>query len=123
MAEAGACRYIRTHFYTFYRMNWNVGEYNTDLTRAVKRVAANSNCVVFSSHAEEAMDDDQFDHADVLLCLRRGNARGPEIHGAEVRANVFHAGLHIRVAIQCLDSDGSDWSSLRGVRVITVMRI
>lgn len=69
------------------------------------------------------MEQRGFDHDDVYACLRNGTAHEPEPHGRshELRANVVHANLHIRVAIGGLDECGGDWSKLRSVTVVTVM--
>jgi hypothetical protein len=96
------------------------GESNPALTQAIRLLAnANTSAVRFSSHALAAMDDDGFDPADVVLCLRKGTAHGPEIQNAQLRANVVHRGLHLRVVVGGSDDIQGDWSSLR---MLTVMK-
>ncbi|WPH14706.1 hypothetical protein [Variovorax paradoxus] len=101
------------------------GQENPKLTQAIKRVARDSLNVFFIPHAEDEMDNDGFDHDDVLTCLRRGTAYGPEQQGnpPESRANVVHRGLHIRVAVGGLDDCNGDWDQLSSFSVITVMKV
>lgn len=104
-------------------MSFTFGSANPALTRAIKKVArGDTNNVSFTRHSLEEMDDDGFDHSDVLDCLRNGTAYGPEIKGNQWRANVIHRGLHIRVVAGGADFPDSDWSTLARVKVITVMR-
>lgn len=95
------------------------GDTNPKLTKAIKRVARDSANVRFIPHAQEEMDNDGFDHDDVLVCLRKGMAHGPEDNG---RCNVVHRGLHIRVVVGGLEAGGEDWAGLTSVTVITVMK-
>lgn len=69
------------------------------------------------------MDDDDFDSADVLECLKKGVVYGPETQKNQLRANVVHRGLHIRVAVGGLDEVDGDWSLLKKVVVVTVMEV
>lgn len=108
--------------YTKYRMTFSFGEFGPSLTKAINRVAKDSSCVKFLRHARSAMDDDDFDDADVLECLRRGKAHGPEEHKGELRANVLHRGRHIRVAVALSREAADDWTLLTALTVVTVMR-
>lgn len=86
--------------YTLYRMSLNFGDGNPKLTKAIRKLsAASTGNVRFITHAEEEMEDDGFDHNDVLTCLRKGTAYGPELQNAQLRANIVHRGLHIRVVV------------------------
>lgn len=99
------------------------GVLNPKLTKAVNELAkSNSDAVLFVRHAEEQMDERGFDHLEVLECLRRGKVMGPEMQGNELRANVVHRGLHIRVAIGDIEFAQADWSQLDRCKVVTVMR-
>jgi hypothetical protein len=99
------------------------GQFNPALTMAIRRVARDSANVAFKPHAEEEMDNDGFDHDDVLRCLRRGGAHGPENHGRnEVRSNVLYLGTHIRVVVGRLEDCEGDWTKLEKITVETVMR-
>lgn len=99
------------------------GQHNADLTRAINRIArAGSVGVKFSLHAEDEMDNDGFDHMDVMDCLKNGAAFGPEVHNGRLRANVIHRGLEIRVVVGGLDKVGEKWSRLKTMIVVTVMR-
>jgi len=60
------------------------------------------------------MDDRGFDHGEVLECLRRGVAYGPEIVKGEQRANVVHRGLNIRVVVAGV-------AKMQHLTVVTVM--
>lgn len=103
-------------------MSLHFGDANPGLTKAIRKLSAgNTANVEFNDHAEEEMDNDGFDHADVLTCLRKGTAYGPEIQKNQLRANVVHRGLHIRVVIGGLDKVNEDWSLLQRIKVITVM--
>ncbi len=99
------------------------GQRNGSLTQAIRRVAATSSRPVkFRPHALEAMDSRGFDHTEVMDCLRKGHAYGPEIQNNELRANVIHQGHQIRVVVRGLDDLGEDWSKLESVTVVTVMK-
>ena len=67
------------------------------------------------------MDDDGFDHSEVMTCLKSGKAYGPEPQKGQLRANVRHRGLQIRVAVGGLDGIQEDWTKLLSLTVITVM--
>lgn len=99
------------------------GEFNQALTVAIKRVAAGQGSanVKFSPHSEHQMEARNFDHDDVMTCLRKGKAYGPEMRNGDLRANVVHRGLHIRVAVGGLLGISPDWSRLQVVVVATVM--
>lgn len=104
-------------------MNLKFGEEAEVLTKAIQKLAKqNSGNVKFISHAEDEMDADGFDHTDVMTCLRKGRAFGPEIQNQKLRANVIHLGIHIRVVVGGLDDVDEDWSQLKSIKVITVMR-
>lgn len=106
-------------------MAQNFGDFNPALTAAVKRIAnGDSEAVIFSPHAFEREDERDINHLTVLSCLRRGKVYGPEWIDGELRANVVHLGLHVRVAIGALGFDTeSDWSDLSAIVVCTVMAI
>lgn len=100
------------------------GQPNPALQRAIRAVVnAGTQNVRVLDHASQAMDDDGFDFADVLECLRKGVVYGPEFQKNQLRANVVHRGCHIRVAVGGLDSVGGDWSLLKKVVVVTVMEV
>ena len=108
--------------YTLYRMSLHFGAENPELTKAIKRIAAtNTAGIGFIEHALDAMDDDGFDHSDVLMCLRKGKAFGPEIQNGELRANVIHRGYRIRVVVGGLNDVNGDWALLQELVVVTVM--
>jgi len=101
---------------------FSFGVFNPTLTASVRSlVICDSATVRFTRHAETEMDNDGFDHSDVIRCLQKGNAFGPEMHNNQLRANVLHRGLHIRVVIAGLDGMQADWSKLEKIKVITVM--
>lgn len=105
-------------------MRLHFGEANVQLTAAIRRIASrNTAAVIFSTHSQEEMDDDGFDHLDVLGGLRKGVAYGPEIRDGQFRANVVHRGFHIRVVIGGLDGVNQDWARLQRLRVVSVMRV
>lgn len=105
-------------------MSSNFGTDNPELTQAIRRLSnAGTENVRFIRHAEEEMDNDGFDHAEVLTCLRKGRAYDPEHHGTKLRANVVHRGIHIRVVVEGLDEVNEDWSMLQRITVVTVMRV
>ena len=105
-------------------MSLNFGTANPELTQAIRKLSnAGTGNVRFIRHAEEEMDNDGFDHADVLMCLRKGHAYGPESHGSKLRANVVYRGLHIRVVVGGLDEVNEDWPMLQRITVVTVMRV
>ena len=85
------------------------GEFNPVLTQAINGIAkAGSSRVGWWKHALDAMDDDGFDHADVMQCLCKGKAYGPETQRGELRANVVHRNLQIRVVVRSLDEAQGD---------------
>lgn len=101
---------------------FSFGVFNPKLTASVRSlVLSNSAAVRFTRHTEAEMDIDGFDHADVLRCLQKGNAFGPEMQNNQLRANVLHRGLRIRVVIAGLDGIQEDWNKLEKIKVITVM--
>lgn len=104
-------------------MTHNFGQANGALRKAIRRIASSgdTHAVRFLRHAEFAMDDDGFDHKDVMVCLRRGMAFGPEVQNGQVRANVIHRGLHIRVVVGWLDVVNGNWDQLNSITVVTVM--
>lgn len=104
-------------------MPYAFGEFNTDLTRAIRAVARKvSGGVRFSDHAEVEMDKDDIDHLNVMDCLKSGNAYGPEIQNGRLRANVIHRNLKIRVVVGGLDTCHGNWAQLKSLTVVTVMR-
>lgn len=103
-------------------MAYTFGAENAALTAAIKRVAKNSENVQWSDHALDEMDNDGFDQMDVLTCLRKGSAYGPENVNRESRANVLHRGLKIRVAVAPA-TKSDEWEQMSALRVITVMRM
>lgn len=109
--------------YTLYRVPHSFGEYNADLTNGIKRVAQQSENVRFTVHAEAEMANDSFDHDDVMTALRRGSAYGPELRNGRLVANVVHRGLNVRVSVGGLDGVDEDWTRLRGLKVVTVMKV
>lgn len=99
------------------------GDLNPALTRAVHAVAhGGSKNIKFLHHALRAMDKRGFDHTDVLECLRKGKAHGPEDINGELRANVIHQGRRIRVSIGSIGYAAANWSLLRDLTVVTVMK-
>jgi hypothetical protein len=119
-SDRGNTPTLQCQIYTLYRMNF--GTLNPRLTVAINRVASESDRVKFLEHANTAMEDDGFDQLDVLACLRKGKAFGPESQNGRLRANVVHRGLHIRVAVGGLEAADGDWTTLKSVTVVTVMR-
>ena len=104
-------------------MNLRFGGQAQNLTKAIQSLAkSDTSNVKFIPLAEEEMDADGFDHADVFTCLRKGMAFGPEVQNNQLRANVIHRGIHIRVVVGGLDDINEDWSQLQSIKVITVMR-
>lgn len=100
------------------------GDENPELKKAIRRIvyAGTINVEFADPHAYEAMEDDDFDQADVMTCLRRGTAYGPEIQNGQLRCNVIHQGIHINVVVGGLDNVNNEWSALQNITVITVMR-
>ena len=101
----------------------NFGTLNPKLTNAIRHLARDTSRVRVVTHAELAMEDDGFDHGDVFGCLRKGDAYGPEVQNGRLRANVLHRGLHIRVVVGGLDQVNGDWSLLKSITVVTVMKV
>lgn len=98
------------------------GQSNPALQQAIRAlVRAGTHHVKITTHASHAMDDDGFDYADVLECLRKGVVYGPEIQNNQLRANVVHRGVRIRVAVGGLDDVNGNWALLGTVVVVTVM--
>jgi hypothetical protein len=77
--------------------------------------------VMFSRHSEDQMDARSFMHSEVLTCLRKGTAHGPENVNGDWRANVVHRGLHIRVALGGVGNNADAWKALENLVVATVM--
>lgn len=127
-----ASKAARVHFnftssvvftYTLYRMSFNFGGENPALTKAIRNLSASdTQNVQFVSHAETEMENDGFDHNDVLVCLRKGTAYGPEMQRNQLRANVLHRGIHINVVVAGLDGVNKNWALLERIKVITVMK-
>jgi len=99
----------------------NFGAHNPALTKAINAVACESSRVRFSTHSEDQMEKRNFDHAEVLACLTKGTAYGPEPLGNDTRANVVHRGLQIRVVVGGLGHDQAAWPTLESITVVTVM--
>lgn len=98
------------------------GQPNPSLQRAIRAtVKGGTQHVQIISHALLAMDDDGFDVAEVPECLRKGVVYGPEVQRNQLRANVVHRGIRIRVVVGGLDKVNGDWSLLERVVVVTVM--
>ena len=111
-----------TKNYTLYRIMFSFGVFNPELTVSIRSLALSDSSVVrFARHAETEMDNDGFDHADVLRCLQKGNVFGPEMQNRQLRANVLHRGLRIRVVIAGLEGAQENWNKLEMIKVITVM--
>ena len=101
---------------------FSFGVFNPELTVSIRSLALSDSSVVqFTQHAETEMDNDGFDHADVLRCLQKGNVFGPEMQNRQLRANVLHRGLRIRVVIAGLEGAQENWNKLEMIKVITVM--
>jgi hypothetical protein len=97
-------------------MQHDFGAFDSQLTKAINRVArASSACIKFRSHSQDQMDARGIDHDDVLTCLKRGKAHGPEHVQGELRANVIHRGMHVRVVVAGLSEVNGDWSELERV--------
>ena len=103
-------------------MSLQFGSENVALRNAIRRIVSSSTVAVrFRRHAEIAMDEREFDHADVFVCLAKGMAYGPEVQNNELRANVVHRGKRIRVVVGGLDDVNGDWSQLTRITVVTVI--
>lgn len=111
--------------YTFYRMPQDFGQVDVKLTKAINALAkAASIHVRFSGHAEKRMDERDIDHESVLNCLRRGKAHAPEDYRGDLRSNVLHRGIGVRVVVGGLnEAVADDWQSLSKVIVVTVVGI
>ena len=72
-------------------------------------------------HAIDRMEERGIDHEDVMLCLKRGKAYGPEFVKGEWRANVVHRGCAVRVVIGDIEHAAADWSLLKSFLVVTVI--
>ncbi len=105
-------------------MTYKHGDENPELKKAIRRIvhAGTINVEFADPHAYDAMEDDDFDQEDVMTCLRRGTAYGPEIQNGQLRCNVIHQGIHINVVVGGLDNVKSEWSALQNITVVTVMR-
>lgn len=103
-------------------MSRSYGEVNPELTKAINSLARrDSTRVKFTRHSRQEMENDGFDHMDVLTCLRKGKAHGPEYQGGELRTNVTHRGMKIRVVVGSIEHAADGWSSLEAITVVTVM--
>jgi hypothetical protein len=102
-------------------MAHNFGDYDSKATKAINRVAKDSSRLKWTQHSRVEMGNDDFDDTDVLSCLRRGKAHGPEQVGQQWRYNVLHRNLHIRVVVGM--SDQTNLATLDQIAVVTVMRI
>ena len=103
-------------------MSLHFGAANIALRDAIRRVVSGTtDSVRFRPHAQDMMDEREFDHADVFTCLKKGMAYGPEIQQNQLRANVVHRGRQIRVVVGGLDDVGEDWSLLQKITVVTVI--
>ena len=103
-------------------MSVHFGAENVALRDAIRRVVAtDTEAVKFRPHAETAMEERGFDHADVFSCLAKGMAYGPEIQSNALRANVVHRGKHIRVVVGGLDDVNESWDRLTHIVVVTVI--
>lgn len=101
-------------------MAYTFGDFDPQATRAINRISRETHRVSWTPHSREEMDDDDFDDMDVLTCLRRGKAHGPELVKGKVRYNVVHRGLHIRVAVGI--PLGTEMATVERLTVVTVMR-
>lgn len=99
------------------------GDVNPALTSAIRRVAkGETKQLRWLTHALEEMDKDGFDQGEVLTCLRKGHAYGPEFLEGQFRANVIHQGLNVRVVVGPVGPEKEDWAKLTSLSVITVMK-
>lgn len=100
----------------------NFGQANQPLGKAIRAVALGDTTKIrFSEHAVDRMEERALDQADVMTCLRKGTTYGPELRDGDVRANVVHRGLKIRVVVGGLKAANGDWSKLTFLRVVSVM--
>lgn len=102
-------------------MAYTFGDFDPQATRAINRISRETQHVSWTHHSREEMENDDFDDMDVLTCLRRGKAHGPELVKGKVRYNVVHRGLHIRVAVGI--PVGAQLATTERITVVTVMRI
>ncbi len=105
-------------------MSPTFGKPNPELTNAIKRLATQgrpTETIKFRPHALTRMDERGFDHEQVMTCLRRGTAYGPELENGRLRASVVNRGLHIRVVVEGLDGMESKWNQLERITVVTVI--
>jgi len=105
-------------------MTHKYGDENPVLKKAIRRIvhAGTINVGFADPHAYDAMEDDNFDQEDVMICLRRGTVYGPEIQNGKLRCNVIHQGIHINVVVGGLDDVNGAWTALQNITVVTVMR-
>ena len=97
------------------------GDIDPQATRVINWFCRVTDRVGWTPHARDEMANDDFDDMDVLTCLRRGKAYGPEIVKGQTRYNVLHKGLHIRVVVGL--PMGAGLQMLERLTVVTVMRI
>jgi hypothetical protein len=102
-------------------MTYHFGEYDAKATKAINQVAKDSLRLKWTQHGRAEMENDDFDDTDVLSCLRRGKAYGPEQVGHQWRYNVLHRNLHIRVVVGMPIQ--TNLVTLDQVTVVTVIRI
>ncbi len=128
MSEASSTRWgisrSRPETYTLYRMPPHYGQLNPALTAAIRRIAAgNSEAVYFGPHAYDREGEREIDHKDVWTCLKKGSTYGPEHINGELRANVVHLGVHVRVVINGLDTVNENWGELDSIGVVSVIKV
>ena len=99
----------------------NFGDFDPQATRAINRISRETHHVSWTRHSRQEMENDEFDDKDVLTCLRKGDAHGPELVRGELRYNVLHRGLHTRVVVGV--PNGAELAALERITVVTVMRI
>lgn len=99
----------------------NFGDFDPQATRAINRISRETHHVSWTRHSRQEMENDEFDDKDVLTCLRKGHAHGPELVRGESRYNVLHRGHHIRVVVGV--PIGAELAALGRLTVVTVMRI
>lgn len=99
----------------------NFGDFNPQATRAINRICRETHHVSWTPHSRKEMENDGFDDKDVLTCLRKGHAHGPEPIRGKSRYNVLHRGLHIRVVVGA--PNGAELAAHERITVVTVMRI
>jgi hypothetical protein len=99
-------------------MAQNFGDPDYPLTSVVRELAKHSACVSFRIHAQEQMDDRGIDHAEVMTCLCKGTAYALEHVNGELRANVLHRGIKVRVVVAPKGEESGKYTRLD---VVTAM--